>query len=164
MTGDTHLEKVQALIEPVAEDLGYQIVRVRMVGGPRQTLQIMAERKDGGMDVSDCTKLSREISAIMDVEDPISGEYLLEVSSPGIDRPLTRLSDFDRFKGFEVKVELVAEAEGQRRFKGVLLGTEDDVVKMKTDEGEMSFPFTSIYRSKLVLTDALIAAAQEGKD
>ena len=170
MTGDFspeqfgHLDKVKALIDPVAQDLGYEIVRVRVVGGTRQTLQIMAERADGGMGVGDCAKLSREISAIMDVEDPVSGEYVLEVSSPGIDRPLTRLKDFERFKGHEAKVELVADDDGQRRFKGVLLGTDGEMVKLQTEEGDMAFPFVSIYRAKLVLTDELIAAAQNGKD
>ena len=119
----------------------------------------MAERKDGaGMVVGDCVAVSRAASAILDVEDPISGPYELEVSSPGIDRPLTRLADFERFAGFEAKLETALPLDGQRRWKGCLLGLDGETVRLKTKTGEVALPFAAIEKAKLVLTDDLLAA------
>ena len=116
----SHLEPI---IAPVVEAAGYRLVRLRLIGTKRKTLQVMAERADGLMDVEDCARLSRALSEFLDAEDPIEGEYVLEVSSPGIDRPLTRITDFARWAGHEAKLELTAPDEtGSRRFKGLLLG------------------------------------------
>ena len=123
----SHLEPI---IAPVVEAAGYRLVRLRLIGTKRKTLQVMAERADGLMDVEDCARLSRALSEFLDAEDPIEGEYVLEVSSPGIDRPLTRITDFARWAGHEAKLELNAPDEtGRRRFKGLLLGLDgNDVV------------------------------------
>ncbi|MGF1607255.1 MAG: ribosome maturation factor RimP [Rhodothalassiaceae bacterium] len=153
-------EQIRHLIEPTVEALGFELVRVTYGGGKRATLQIMAERPDGTMTVDDCAALSREVSALLDVEDPIPSEYLLEVSSPGIDRPLTRAKDFDRWKGFHAKLELDTPIEGQRRFTGRLDGLEGDRVVIDTQEGQVRAPLAHIHKAKLVLTDDLIKAAQ----
>src|SRR6185295_15661742 len=123
----SHLEPI---LEPVIEAAGYKLVRLRLLGGKTKTLQIMAERPDGTMNVEDCATLSRALSDFIDAEDPIEGEYHLEVSSPGIDRPLTRLSDFSRWAGHEAKLELAApDATGRKRLKGMLLGLDgNDVI------------------------------------
>jgi ribosome maturation factor RimP len=143
----------------VAEAQGYEIVRLRLMGGSAaRRLQIMAERPDGDMNVEDCTRLSRAVSQVMDAADPISGEYLLEVSSPGIDRPLTRLMDFETYDGLEARLELDRLAEGRKRFKGVLAGVEDGAVGIDL-EGEAEtamIPFSWIVEAKLVLTDDLM--------
>lgn len=151
---------VAGLVEPVIEDMGYRLVRVRVTGENGATLQIMAERPDGTMTIDDCETVSRAVSPLLDVEDPMPGEYMLEVSSPGIDRPLVRLEDFDRWSGHQARVELVAGLEGRRRFRGVLLGTEadDGAVTLRLDEdGEtVSLAFGDIAEARLVMTDALI--------
>src|SRR5258707_109147 len=118
------------LLDPVAEAAGYAIVRLRLMGGEHaRRLQIMAERPaDGDMNVEDCARLSRAISEVMDAADPIAGEYTLEVSSPGVDRPLTRLKDFAAYEGFEARIELDRVAEGRKRFRGILAGVEDGQV------------------------------------
>ena len=153
--------KVDALIAPALNDMGYQIVRLLLSGGRNQVLQIMVERLDGKpIDVEHCAEVSRAASAILDVEDPISGAYTLEVSSPGIDRPLTRLSDFARFAGFDARVEMEQAVEGQRRFSGRLLGVEGLNIRIDTEEGERSLPFSGMKKAKLLLTDALIEATQ----
>ncbi|MCK5425663.1 MAG: ribosome maturation factor RimP [Emcibacter sp.] len=142
--------------------MGYEIVRIALQNSARGgavTMQIMAERPDGTMLVEDCAKLSREISVIMDVEDPISGEYVLEVSTPGVDRPLTRHKDFDNYAGYEVKIELSVPEDGRRRYRGKLLGIAQDVVKIEVDGEVFEVDFNNINRSKLVLTDELLAAA-----
>jgi ribosome maturation factor RimP len=148
------------LLDPVARAAGYAIVRLRLMGGDRaRRLQIMAERPDGTMLVEDCTALARAISPVMDAADPISGEYLLEVSSPGIDRPLTRLTDFETFEGFEARIEIDRLAEGRKRFKGELAGVEGDHVGVNL-EGEREtalLPFAWIVEAKLVVNDALMA-------
>jgi ribosome maturation factor RimP len=127
------------------------------LGGKRKTLQIMAERPDGGMDIEDCARLSRELSDFLERQDPIEGEYVLEVSSPGIDRPLTRLTDFARWAGHDAKVELVApDAEGRKRFRGLLLGLDGNDVVMEVDGARRTFPFGGIAEAKLVLTEKLI--------
>ena len=154
------------LLDPVADSVGYELVRLRLMGGAEQRrLQIMAERplqedgSGGDMNVEDCAKLSRAISEVMDAADPISGEYTLEVSSPGVDRPLTRLKDFDTYAGLEVRIELDRVAEGRKRFKGELAGVEDDQVGLNLegeDDTTVYFPFEWIVDAKLVLTDQLM--------
>lgn len=149
-------QRLATLLQPSIEGMGYELVRLRLMGGKRVTLQIMAERPDGTMEVDDCADLSRNISAILDVEDPIEGEFTLEVSSPGIDRPLTRLSDFARWEGYEVKLETGEMIEGQKRFKGILVGTEDNDVLIEIDQGTIGLDFDWLVDAKLVLTDDLI--------
>jgi len=159
------------LLDPVAESVGYEIVRLRLMGGAEQRrLQIMAERplqedgSGGDMNVEDCAKLSRAISEIMDAADPISGEYTLEVSSPGVDRPLTRLKDFDTYAGLEIRIELDRVAEGRKRFKGELAGVEDGQVGLNLegeDDTTVYFPFDWIVDAKLVLTDQLMKRGAE---
>lgn len=155
----TEDRQLLSLLDPVAEAAGYEIVRLRLMGGSAaRRLQIMAERPDGDMNVEDCTRLSRAVSQVMDAADPISGEYLLEVSSPGIDRPLTRLKDFETYEGLEARLELDRIAEGRKRFKGVLAGVEDGAVGIDL-EGEAEtamIPFAWIVEAKLVLTDDLM--------
>lgn len=152
--------QVEGLIAPTIEDMGFDVVRVRLFGQQRLRLQVMIERHDGQpLDVDHCAEVSRAISALLDVEDPIRGAYTLEVSSPGIDRPLVRLADYDRFAGFAAKVELEAPRDGRRRFSGRLLGTRDDCVRLQVDADEVILPFDSIAKAKLLLTDDLIAAA-----
>ena len=158
-TSEGRAADVERSIAPAIEAMGYDIVRVVLSGSQRPRLQIMAERKDGaGMVVDDCVAVSRAASAILDVEDPISGPYELEVSSPGIDRPLTRLADFERFAGFEAKLETALPLDGQRRWKGCLLGLDGETVRLKTKTGEVALPFAAIEKAKLVLTDELLAA------
>jgi ribosome maturation factor RimP len=148
------------LLDPVAEAAGYEIVRLRLMGGEHaRRLQIMGERTvDGDMNVEDCARLSRAISEVMDAADPIAGEYTLEVSSPGVDRPLTRLKDFETYEGFEARLELDRLAEGRKRFKGMLAGVEDGAIAIDL-EGEAEtalIPFAWITEAKLVLTDQLM--------
>lgn len=148
------------LLDPVADSVGYEIVRLRLMGGAEQRrLQIMAERPDGDMNVEDCARLSRAVSEVMDAADPIAGEYTLEVSSPGVDRPLTRLKDFDTYAGLEVRIELDRVAEGRKRFKGELAGVEDGQVGLNLegeDDTTVYFPFDWIVDAKLVLNDDLM--------
>ena len=152
------------MIEPTVAALGFELVRVTFGGSRRPTLQVMAERPDGTMSVDDCASLSRELSALLDVEDPIAGEYMLEVSSPGIDRPLTRLKDFDRWAGFQARLELDASIDGRRRFKGTLRGVEGDSVRLDVDDATLALPFDRIAKAKLVMTDALLAHAAAADD
>jgi ribosome maturation factor RimP len=150
-------ERVNALIEPTAESLGFRIVRVRLSGQRRKRLQIMAERlSDGQMSVDDCGRLSRALSPVFDLEDPIQGEFDLEISSPGIDRPLMRVEDFERFIGHEAKLETAAITDGRRRFKGVIKSVEGDVIVLATDQGETRLHFAALSDARLVLTDRLI--------
>ena len=154
------------LLDPVAEATGYEIVRLRLMGGEAgRRLQIMAETPDGEMVVEDCARLSRAISEVMDAADPIAGEYTLEVSSPGVDRPLTRLKDFEMWKGWEARVETSELIDGRRRFKGGLMGTEGDEVLIEIEEQgapvTIGLQFDWLADAKLVLTDELIAAARE---
>ena len=152
---------ITRLIEPSLAAMGYRLVRVAMTGGRRATLQVMAERLDDiAMTVEDCAQLSRSVSALLDIHDPIVGSYTLEISSPGIDRPLVRSEDYDRFVGFEAKIELAMPVEGRKRFRGRLAGTVEGTVRLLTDGGEISLPLDAVARAKLVLTDDLIAAAQ----
>lgn len=167
MDGRTTLD---TLVAPAVEAAGYRLVRLRLMGGKRKTLQVMAERPDGGMDVEDCAALSRALSEVLEAADPIADEYVLEVSSPGIDRPLTALEDFARFAGHEARVELARGVEGRRRFKGVLIGIEGGSVVMDAHDDtavrRVSFDFSDIVDAKLLLTDQLIQEslrAQEAK-
>ncbi len=160
-TSEGPAAEVERLIAPAVAAMGYDIVRVLLSGKQRPRLQIMAERQDGaGMLVEDCVALSRAIEAILDVEDPIAKAYELEVSSPGIDRPLTRSADFERFAGFQVKLETSPPHEGRRRWIGRLVALEGEMVRIETDEGEVALPCTAIAKAKLVLTDDLVAAAE----
>ena len=160
-------EKIAALIQPSIEGMGFRLVRVRLMGGRRPTLQIMAEKPDGTMEVDDCAEVSRMISALLDVEDPIDREYLLEVSSPGIDRPLTRLEDFARYAGFEAKLETRDLIDGRKRFRGVLAGIAEQNVKIHADidgeTAEIALPFEALSDAKLMLTDDLIAESLKGR-
>jgi ribosome maturation factor RimP len=152
---------IERIITPTVEGMGYELVRLTVSGGQRKTLQVMAEPKNGrNMSLEDCSHLSRAISAVLDVEDPIDGAYSLEVSSPGIDRPLVRPKDYDRFAGFEAKLETRAPIDGRKRFKGKLLGLEAQNVKIEVEGAPLALPFEEIEKAKLVLTDELIAAHQ----
>ena len=157
-------KRVADLIAPSLTDMGFELVRVQFTGNTRKTLQVMAERVDRvAMTVEDCAQISRAASALLDVEDPIAGQYLLEVSSPGLDRPLTRKDEFVRFAGFEVKIEIAMPIDGRKRFKGRLIGLNDEgAIVMATEEaGEIAVPFSNFVRGKLVLTDDLIKAAEK---
>ena len=152
---------IARVIEPSLEAMGYRLVRVVVTSGRRATLQVMAERRDAApMTVEDCADISRQVSALLDVADPIAGAYLLEVSSPGIDRPLVRPEDYDRFAGFEAKIELVAPQDGRKRFKGRLLGRAGEAVRLAGEAGEVHLPLAAIARAKLVLTDELLALSR----
>lgn len=151
---------IERLIAPALQEMGYALVRVRLTGSGRRILQVMAERVDGGaMAVKDCAEISRALSALLDVEDPIEGAYDLEVSSPGIDRPLIRLADFERFAGFEAKIETTEPIDGRKRFGGRLGGVSEGRVRIELgDDGVAELPFEAIREAKLVLTEELIAA------
>ncbi|WP_045834613.1 ribosome maturation factor RimP [Hyphomicrobium sp. 99] len=156
---------VAAVVEPVLEDLGFRLVRVKIQGDGRdRTVQLMTERPDGSINVDDCEAISKALSPVLDVNDPVSGAYRLEVSSPGIDRPLVRPSDFEDWSGHEARIELNEPIDGRKRFKGVLEGFEDGEVRIKTDTGEhgvqhLGLPVHLIADAKLVLTDELIREA-----
>ncbi len=154
-------DRIEALVRPTIEGLGYLLVRVQVSGRQRLRVQIMAERADDlPMMVDDCAYLSQALSAVLDVEDPIEATYTLEISSPGIDRPLVRLADFDRFIGKEAHVELFRPIDGRRRFRGRLAGTRGERVLLALDgtNGELEVVHADIQRAKLVLTDELLAA------
>lgn len=155
--------RLAAVVQPTIEGLGYELVRLRLMGGKRNTLQIMAERPEGWIEVDDCARISRAVSAVLDVEDPIGGEYVLEVSSPGIDRPLTRMKDFERYEGYEVKIETAEAIDGRKRFKGVLAGVQDGEVLIEIPEGVIGLDFDLLADAKLVLTDELIAESLAGR-
>ena len=161
-------ERVVELAEPIAADLGLRLVRVRVMSGKRRTVQIMAERiSDGLMGIENCEALSRELSSAMEVEDPIDDAYVLEVSSPGIDRPLTTYRDFEHYEGYLARIELDRMVEGRKRFRGVLAGVEDGKVDINLDgetEHTASIPFDWIAEAKLLITDELIAEGQKAKD
>jgi len=152
--------RLATIVTPAIEGLGFELVRIRLMSGRTPTLQIMADRPDGGIVVEDCAKISTAVSAILDVEDPIAENYTLEVSSPGIDRPLTRLKDFDMWEGYEARLETVELIDGRRRFKGNLAGTEGDEVLIEIEEGgeivTIGLQFDWLSDAKLVLTDELI--------
>ena len=148
--------RMAEIITPVIEDLGFELVRVRLMSGKETTLQIMADRPDGGIEVDECAEISNAVSAVLDVEDPILDAYTLEVSSPGIDRPLTRMKDFAAFEGYVAKLETADLIDGRRRFKGELAGVEDDEVLINIEEGTVGLKFDWLSDAKLVLTDDLI--------
>ncbi|EKE44627.1 hypothetical protein OCGS_1465 [Oceaniovalibus guishaninsula JLT2003] len=148
--------RLAEILTPVIEDLGFELVRVRYMGGKTPTVQIMADRPGGGIEVDECGRISTAASAHLDVEDPIEDAYTLEVSSPGIDRPLTRLKDFDDWQGHVAKIETTEMIDGRRRFKGVLAGVEGDEVLIEIDEGTIGLRFDWLSDAKLVLTDDLI--------
>jgi ribosome maturation factor RimP len=155
------IRQVTELIEPTLRDMGFDLVRVLMSGGQRPTLQIMVERGDHApTTLAHCAEVSHAVSALLDVADPLPGAYRLEVTSPGIDRPLVRRADYERFAGFEARLETELPIDGRRRFRGRLLGVADDQVRLALPEGEQSIPLDAIKKAKLVLTDDLIAAAQ----
>ncbi len=155
--------RVAAIVEPVLPSIGYRLVRVKISGLDGCTLQVMAERADGTMTVDDCEAVSRALSPTLDVADPIDRSYRLEVSSPGIDRPLVRRSDFERFAGHQIKVELALPIDGRRRFRGVLLGAQGEAARIRRDDavageaGEILLPIEGMTEAKLVLTEQLIA-------
>lgn len=153
-------QEVERLIAPAVEQMGFRVVRVKLFARPKRTLQVMAERDDGSpVVVDDCAEISRAVSAILDVVDPIRGAYDLEVSSTGIDRPLVRIEDFARFAGFEAQVEVDPPIEGRKRYRGRLVDAGDGEVRMELKDGSAtSLPFARIAEAKLVLTDELIAA------
>jgi ribosome maturation factor RimP len=155
------IQKVTDLIEPALGDMGFEVVRVLVMGGQRPTLQVMAERIDRrAMTVEQCAEISHTVSALLDVADPIAGAYRLAVASPGIDRPLTRRADYERFAGFEARLETATPIDDRRRFRGRLLGLSGDDVRIRLAEGERTVPLAAIKKAKLVLTDELLAAAR----
>jgi ribosome maturation factor RimP len=170
----TDLTALHQLIEPEARTLGFALVRVKMFGGADRTLQVMAERPDTRqLTIEDCSALSRRLSDLLDGleaegKDPIEGAYRLEVSSPGIDRPLTRLQDFEDWRGHEARITLAEKMDGRKQFKGDLAGTRDNDVLIAIGDEEVAIPFAAIGDAKLVLTDRLIAATKplsaEGAD
>lgn len=159
------LAAIETLIAPTLEAMGYALVRVRFSGGGRPTLQVMAERTDGAaMAVEDCAEISRTLSALLDVEDPLPGAYLLEVSSPGLDRPLVKPADYERFAGETAQVETARPVDGRKRFRGRLGGLVEGGVRLLLDEGEVVVPFAAIQRAKLLVTDEILAAAKRRND
>lgn len=156
-------EKVERLIEPAIEAMGFELVRVRLTGDQRRVLQVMAEPSETStMTVDNCAAISRTISMLLDVEDPIPGEYVLEVSSPGIDRPLVKSKDFERFAGYEIKLEAARLIDGRRRFRGRLKGIVDGSVRLELESGEAEIAYTDIAHAKLVVTDDLLAKQEIG--
>ena len=153
--------RLAEIVTPVMEGMGFELVRIRLMGGATRTLQIMADKPEGGIEVDDCGEISTAVSAVLDVEDPIEENYVLEVSSPGIDRPLTRLKDFDMWVGYEARIETTELIDGRRRFKGIVRGTEGDEVLIELEEGNetvtIGLQFEWLSDAKLILTDDLIA-------
>ncbi len=163
--------RVASIAEPVLENLGYRLVRVRISGSDGCTVQVMAERPDGTMTIDDCEHASRALSPVLDVADPVERAYRLELSSPGIDRPLVRRSDFERYAGQMIKIEMATAIEGRRRFRGLLLGAEGDAARVRRDDAaadenaEILLPIEEMTEAKLVLTDALVSdALKRGKN
>lgn len=149
------------IVQPVIEGLGFELVRIRLMGGATRILQIMADKPEGGIEVDHCGDISTAVSAVLDVEDPIEENYVLEVSSPGIDRPLTRLKDFEMWKGWEARIETTELIDGRRRFKGTLGGVEGEEVLVEIEEGKetvtIGLQFDWLSDAKLILTDELIS-------
>ncbi|MGH1464002.1 MAG: ribosome maturation factor RimP [Cognatishimia sp.] len=148
--------RLAEIVNPIIEDMGFELVRLRLMGGKTNTLQIMAERPEGGIEVDDCAQISNAVSAALDVEDPLSDSYVLEVGSPGIDRPLTRLKDFENFEGYDVKIETSEMIDGQKRFRGILAGVEGEEVLLNLEAGTVGLQFDWLADAKLILTDELI--------
>jgi ribosome maturation factor RimP len=158
--------RLATIVAPALEAMGYELVRVAVLGRDRPTVQVMADRADGSqITVADCEAISHALSAVLDVEDPIPGAWSLEISSAGIDRPLTRPKDWNRFAGHLARAETNAPIDGRKRFSGVVLGADDTAARMRLDDGsEIVLPLTGLRRAKLVLTDALIEAAATPTD
>lgn len=152
--------RIADLVAPTLEGMGYELVRVQVSGKEKPVVQIMADRADGTtFTVEDCTEISHAVGAVLDVADPIKAEWMLEVSSPGIDRPLTRAKDWERFAGHVATVEMLIPIEGRKRFRGVVLGADAENARLRLDEGpEITLARDQMRRAKLVLTDELIAA------
>ncbi len=152
--------KIAGMITPQLSHLGYELVRVAVLGRERPTVQVMADRADGSLiNVEDCERITRAISAVLDVEDPLPSAWTLEVSSAGIDRPLTRVKDWNRFAGHQARVEMLMPVDGRRRFTGIVLGADEAHARLRLDDGtDVALPFSDMRRAKLLLTDALIAA------
>jgi len=152
--------RMAEILTPVIEGMGFEVVRIRLMGGQTKTLQIMAERPGGGIEVDECAQISTAVSAVLDVEDPLDDAYTLEVSSPGIDRPLTRMKDFEAYEGYEARIETTEMIEGRRRFKGVLAGVEGDEVLLNIEDGAetvtVGLHYDWLSDAKLILTDELI--------
>ena len=158
------IDRIEKIIEPTVKNLGFDIVRVLLSGDHNPRLQIMAEPLDGrAMNVDDCAAISRAVSALLDVEDPVSSSYTLEVSSPGLDRPLVRLQHFERFAGYEARIETAMAIDGRKRFRGRLGGIEGDSVLLQVDKTEWVFPFPDIQKAKLIVTDEMLAEAEGRK-
>jgi ribosome maturation factor RimP len=155
--------RIAEIITPVIEDMGFEVVRIRLMSGKESILQIMVQKPDGTIEVDECGQVSTAVSALLDVEDPILDAYTLEVSSPGIDRPLTRLKDFDQWKGFDAKIETDELIDGRRRFKGPLAGIDGDEVLIEIEEGTIGLKFSWLTDAKLVLTDELIRDVLKGR-
>lgn len=158
--------KIIDIIDPVVKDLGFELVQVRLIGSQKmQTLQILTEDPETGrIDLNGCTAVSRAVSAILDVEDPIPGAYQLEISSPGVDRPLTRASDFDKYKGLEVTIETdMPDDNGQKRFRGKLNGINDNVISVTTEHGDANIEFDDVAKAKLVMTEELAEGKPKGQ-
>lgn len=155
------MHAVEQLLTPVIENLGFEVVRVTLIGVKNPTLQIMIERKDReNLVVDDCALVSRAVSDLLDEADPIDGEYSLEVSSPGLDRPLTKLENFERFAGYEARIETKSELEGRKRFKGRILNVDDKLqIHFEMDGQEYVIPYELVGKAKLILTDELLAEA-----
>jgi len=153
-------QRLTALIEPALTFMGYELVRVAVLGKERPTIQVMADRADGSqITIDDCEAISHQVSAMIDVEDPIPGAWNLEVSSAGIDRPLARVKDWNRFAGHQARAETLFPINGRKRFAGVVLGADETEARMRLDDGtEVALPLAQLRRAKLVLTDALIEA------
>jgi ribosome maturation factor RimP len=155
------VHRIEKMITPTIEAMGFRVVQIHFVGGKSQRLQIMAEHTETGrMNVDDCAKLSRAISAVLDVEDPVAGTYALEISSPGIDRPLVRFEDFEKFVGFDAKIETGRAIDGRKRFKGRLAKVSDGNVSIETKDQVFDLAFQDIDKAKLLLSDELIAASE----
>jgi ribosome maturation factor RimP len=158
-------DRIENLISPTIDKLGFEIVRIEVLGEMNPCVQIMAERRDQtGMNVDDCAQISRAVSAILDVEDPITNAYTLEVSSPGMDRPLVKREHFERFAGGEIRLEKRGQGDEQRRYRGNLKGIEGDDVVLLIKGEEIIIPFVDVQKARVVITDALIAAAKEGTE
>lgn len=156
-------KRLAQIVTPAIEGLGFELVRLRYGGTKRKTLQIMADRPEGGIVVDECARISETVSAILDVEDLIADDYALEVSSPGIDRPLTRLKDFEDWNGYVVRIESTEMIDGQKRFKGILRGVESGEVLLEIPQGTIGLSFDLLADAKLVLTDELVAESLKAR-
>lgn len=149
VAGNAAERHIAGIVAPAVEHMGFELVRVRLMGGSTTRLQVMADRPGGGIDVSDCARISNILSALLDVEDPVAGEYTLEVSSPGIDRPLTRLRDFDTWAGYGARIETTELIDGQRRFKGILRGVDGNEILFEIPQGTIGLDFKLVARARL---------------